>query len=388
MTAHPHLSGRAAEYAHAAAAELAAPATAPAAAAANATAPPDSVSAAGTSGQATARPIKRRDPFFDNAKFLAIVLVVAGHAIEPLRHTREAHALYLYVYMFHMPVFIIITGYFSRTFTFSSGKARKLITNLAVPYVIFETTYSIFRWVAGGYHFQISLLAPVWLTWFLMATFFWRLSTPVWQQLRWPISIAILIALLSGMNTLPSTFEMHRTLGLLPFFVIGLKLRPEHFALLRRPAVRLAAAGVLLAGLAVAFAAHNHMTIEWAYWRHGNDYLGVSEVTGTIMRMGVLGASLLLSAAFLALVPVRVTWYTGLGTATLYAYLLHGFPVKLATYLHWYRADWLHGPGGIAAVAALSVLLTIALTQPAVRRRLRWAVEPTLSWAFTPLRRP
>jgi fucose 4-O-acetylase-like acetyltransferase len=334
------------------------------------------------------RPGKTRDPFFDNVKFLAIVLVVMGHAIEPLRDTREAHALYLFVYMFHMPVFIIITGYFSRNFTFSSGKARRLITNLAVPYVIFETAYSVFRWAVGGKDFEISLLAPVWLTWFLMAAFFWRLSTPVWQQLRWPISIAILIALLSGMNDLPSTFEMHRTLGLLPFFVIGLKLEPKHFALLRRPACRLAAGAVLAAGVVVAFAVHGRMSIEWAYWRHGNDYLGVSELTGTVMRLGMLSASLLLSAAFLALVPARARWFTGLGAATLYAYLLHGFPVKLATYEHWYGAGWLHGPAGVAAVAAVGVPLTIALTQPAVRKRLRWAVEPTLSWAFRPLRRP
>ena len=330
---------------------------------------------------------KTRDPFFDNAKFLAIVLVVAGHAIEPLRDTREAHALYLFVYMFHMPVFIIITGYLSRNFTFSSGKARKLITNLAVPYVVFETAYSVFRWAAGGKDFEISLLAPVWLTWFLMAVFFWRLSTPVWQQLRWPISIAILIALLSGMNNLPGTFEMHRTLGLLPFFVVGLKLEPKHFALLRRPGFRLAAGAVLAAGVAAACVVHNHMSLEWAFWRHGNDYLGVSELTGTAMRLAMLATSLLLSAAFLALVPARVTWFTGLGAATLYAYLLHGFPVKLALYKHWYGADWLHTPAGVAVVAALGVPLTIALTQPALRKRLRWAVEPTLSWAFRPLRR-
>jgi fucose 4-O-acetylase-like acetyltransferase len=361
------------------------PATAPPTAATGPTAQP--AQEAREARQARRRPVKTRDPFFDNAKFLAIVLVVMGHAIEPMRGTREAHALYLFVYMFHMPVFIIVTGYFSRTFTFSTGKARKLITNIAVPYVIFETAYSVFRWAGGGKDFEISLLAPVWLTWFLMAAFFWRLSTPVWQQLRWPISIAILIALLSGMNELPSTFEMHRTLGLLPFFVVGLALEPKHFALLRRPACRLAAGAVLAGGVVVAFAAHRHMSIEWAYWRHGNDYLGVSELTGTAMRLGMLAASLLLSAAFLALVPARATWFTGLGAATLYAYLLHGFPVKLAGYEHWYGADWLQGPAGVAAVAALGVPLTIVLTQPAVRKRLRWAVEPRLSWAFRPLRR-
>jgi fucose 4-O-acetylase-like acetyltransferase len=334
------------------------------------------------------RQAKTRDPFFDNAKFLAIILVVVGHAIEPLRDTREAHALYLFLYTFHMPVFIVITGYFSRNFTFTTGKARKLITNLVVPYVIFETAYSVFRWGVGGKPFAISLLSPVWLTWFLMAVFFWRLSTPVWQQLRWPIPTAILIALMSGMNDLPSTFEMHRTLGLLPFFVIGLMLRPEHFEMLRRASVRMTAAAVLAAGLLVAFAVHNHMSIEWAYWRHGNDYLGVGEVVGTAMRMGMLAASLLLSAAFLALVPTRLTWFSGLGAATLYAYLLHGFPVKLVHYEHWDRAAWLHGPAGIAVAAVLGAALAIVLTTPPVRRALRWAVEPTISWAFTPLRRP
>lgn len=348
---------------------------------------------AGPAGETTAdgsaaRPAKTRDPFFDNAKFLAILLVVVGHAIEPLRDNREAHALYLFVYLFHMPVFIIITGYFSRGFSFSSGKARRLITNLAVPYALFETAYSVFRWAVGGKEFEISLLAPVWLTWFLLAAFFWRLSTPVWQQLRWPVSTAVLIALLSGMNDLPGTFEMHRTFGLLPFFVVGLMLRPEHFELLRRPVCRAAAGALLVAGLAVAFVVHNHMSIEWAYWRHGNDHLGVSEMTGTVMRLGMLAASLLLAAAFLALVPTRLTWFSGLGTATLYAYLLHGFPVKLVEYEQWYRAGWLHGGIGIIVVISLGVLLAIILTTPPVRRILRWAVEPTISWVFTPLRRP
>jgi fucose 4-O-acetylase-like acetyltransferase len=334
------------------------------------------------------RPVKSRDPFFDNAKFLAIALVVIGHAIEPLRDVPQAHAIYLFVYTFHMPVFIVITGYFSRRFTFSGGKARRLITNLAVPYILFEIAYSVFRWGVGGKEFEISLLAPVWLTWFLMAAFFWRLSTPVWQQLRWPIPTAIFIALLSGMNDLPGTFEMHRTFGLLPFFVVGLMLKPTHFEWLRRPAVRLAGGVVLAAGLAAAFAAHHHISLEWAYWRHGNDHLGVSEVAGTGIRLAMLAASLLLSAAFLSLVPARLTWFSGLGAATLYAYLLHGFPVKLALYEGWYQPGWLHSATGIVVPMVLAVLLTLALTARPVRRVLRWAVEPTLSWAFTPLRRP
>lgn len=59
--------------------------------------------------------VARRDAFFDNAKYLAIVLVAVGHAWEPLREgSRTVTALYTLVYAVHMPAFIVVSGYFSR----------------------------------------------------------------------------------------------------------------------------------------------------------------------------------------------------------------------------------------------------------------------------------
>jgi len=101
------------------------------------------VTLAARSGPSVDEPTTRakvRDPFFDNAKFLAIVLVVAGHAIESLRDVPIARSVYLFVYMFHMPAFIIIAGYFSKGFPASSDKVRKLITQLLVPFVVFQVT--------------------------------------------------------------------------------------------------------------------------------------------------------------------------------------------------------------------------------------------------------
>src|SRR5881628_3848433 len=83
------------------------------------------------------------------AKYLAILLVVIGHSLANLQSVPMAAGLYLFIYMFHMPLFIVITGYFSRNWSFSPGKARKLITNVGVPYVVFEFAYSIYDWLAG-----------------------------------------------------------------------------------------------------------------------------------------------------------------------------------------------------------------------------------------------
>src|ERR1044071_6877640 len=91
---------------------------------------------------------KQRDAFFDNAKYLAIVLVAVGHAWEPLREgSRTVTALYTLVYAVHMPAFIVVSGYFSRGFDGSPQRVRRLITGVAVPYVVFEVAYTLFtRW--------------------------------------------------------------------------------------------------------------------------------------------------------------------------------------------------------------------------------------------------
>ena len=42
------------------------------------------------------------------------MLVAVGHAWEPVMDgSRTARALYMVVYTFHMPAFILISGYFS-----------------------------------------------------------------------------------------------------------------------------------------------------------------------------------------------------------------------------------------------------------------------------------
>ena len=162
-------------------------------------------------------------------------------------------------------------------------------------------------------------------------------------------------------------------------------LRPEHFEWLRRPRVRIAGAVTLVAGAAAALAVHGAVKTEWIRWRHANDAIGVDDLTGSLIRLALLTAGALLVAAFLAVTPAHRTWYSGLGTATMYAYLLHGLVVKVAERFY---GDWAATLPGVVAVAAFGVVLAALLCTPPVRRLTHWAVEPRMSWAFTRLRRP
>ena len=83
------------------------------------------------------------------------------------------------------------------------------------------------------------------------------------------------------------------------------------------------------------------------------DY-GYSVPRGLVVSLLLYAVSLLLSACFLALVPQRRTWFTALGAATLYGYLLHGFVLRGALERGWFAHDWIYTPAG-------EVTLSIAL---------------------------
>ncbi|MFJ3641706.1 acyltransferase family protein [Streptomyces sp. NPDC090108] len=333
----------------------------------------------------TDRPARQRDAFFDNAKYLAIVLVAIAHSWEPLKgDSRILEGVYTVVYSFHMPAFIIISGFFSRSFDMRPDRLKRLLTGVAVPYVLFETAYPLFKnLVVDGSHEQISLLDPWYLTWFLCALFVWRLTTPVWKLVRWPLPLAIGIAMLASVTpTIGDDLDLQRILQFLPYFVLGLCMKPEHFHLVRRRWVRVASVPVFAAALAVGWWAVPRMNTAWFYHRDAAQELGAPWWCGPVMVLAMMGCSLLLTACFFAWVPGRRTWFTALGAGTLYGYLLHGFLVKLADYRGWFDHPWLHHPLGEIAVSVLfAAVVTLFCTAP-VRRVFRFAMEPKLEWAF------
>ncbi|MEU0248017.1 acyltransferase family protein [Streptomyces sp. NPDC006235] len=327
----------------------------------------------------------QRDAFFDNAKYLAIVLVAIGHAWEPLRDgSRTVSALYMVVYAFHMPAFIVISGYFSRSFDASPGRVRRLVTGLAVPYVVFETAYTLFtRWTDQEPDRPVSLLDPLYLTWFLAALFIWRLTTPVWRRVRWPLPVALVIAMLATLSSsVGNDLDLQRTLQFLPYFVLGLLLKPEHFQLVRRRSARVLAVPVFAAAVVVAYWAVPRMSGAWFYHRDSAEELAAPAWYGPVMTLVTFGCSLVLVACFLAWVPGRRAWFTVLGAGTLYGYLLHGFVAQGSKFWGWYEPAWVHRPVGMVVVTVCAAVLVTALCTPPVRRLFRWVMEPEMTWAF------
>lgn len=336
-----------------------------------------------TEESARPRKARRRDPYFDNAKFLAIVLVVIGHALSRRYDLPGSEGLYAFVYAFHMPVFILITGFFAQRFPQGDGKVRKLISGVIAPYLIFEALLSGTNWLVTDEEFKFTPLDPYWINWFMAALVVWRLSTPLWQQLRWPLLFAVILSLTSGLIDLPDDLEktLYRAFGMMPFFVAGMLLREEHLQWLRQRWVKILAAVGMVCAMVGAIVVVQHVSMEWVFWRKSYEGMHQTALLGLVGRSGMLVVAFALVAAFLALVPTRETWFTRLGPLTMYGYFGHALLYIVGDGLHWWDAI----PGGylgIGIILTVSALLGAALCTPAVRMVLRPFVEPPIEWAF------
>ncbi|CAM3336368.1 acyltransferase family protein [Nocardioides dubius] len=322
-----------------------------------------------------------RDPWFDNVKFALIAFVVFGHTIGLALVDERNVAVYTFVYFWHMPAFVLLSGHLSRSFAWDRAHLVSLATTLLLPYLIFDAAMYGWREYLDQPQSGPLWLEPHWSMWYLIVLAIWRLATPI-LKLHW-IVIPISIPLSLWAGTLDLTlFDIPKAFAMLPFFVIGLHAKRSWLTALTSWWVRPIA---VVAMVWLWRSAQPESLSEWArvaflWWDRSYDVLGFGEGESYEIRLRLLAMSLAGALAALSLVPRRATWFTQLGSASLVAYLFHGFVVRYAQTAEWFDFAPDHPTGALAVAAVGALSLTVLLTCPPVARRLTWAVDPVGSW--------
>ncbi len=321
-----------------------------------------------------------RDPWLDNAKMALVTLVVVGHAWALLPGGGWLGWFYDFLYFWHLPAFVFVTGYLSRTFDYTPARLWSLVRTVAVPYVVFEGLMALFRLYVGGERLEDLYTNPHWPMWFLAALVVWRLATPIFRAP--PAAVALLVAvglcLWSGTidGNLADVFDLTRTVGLLPFFVLGVHTTPERLERLRARGASWAAGVAFVALGLLASRTDDIAGTEWLYWASPYADLGSSDLHGAVTRLALLGIAVAGTCAFLALVPRVSGWFSRMGAATLIVYLCHGFAVRGLEYAGY--GEWAADHPVLAPPLTLvgAALLSLALAAPPVSRRLLLLVDP------------
>ena len=168
----------------------------------------------------------KRDAFWDSLKYILIIIVVYGHMIETCVYNSPFNqAMYNFIYMFHMPLFVFISGRFSHI------KDRKKY--LSRMLTILET-YLVFQFIRclkslftdGSFSLFPDILIPKGILWYLACLLLWRLfifiiTEELLKQYKWYVLIFFLISGLGiGFFIVPDgTIIRFFTLG--SFFFMG-----------------------------------------------------------------------------------------------------------------------------------------------------------------------
>jgi fucose 4-O-acetylase-like acetyltransferase len=303
-----------------------------------------------------------RYPVLDHARFVLITLVVVGHLLEQLVDSGPfAAALYRWIYLFHMPAFVLVSGALSKS-NLTRRRVLALVTGLLLPYVVFQTLYPAWdAWLFRTGDWSQGYLTPYWLLWYLPSLACWRLLLPLFARLKFALPLAVAIALAAGLAPwIGYPLSLSRTLVFFPLFLLGHRIgarRLQHLGGAR--AGRFAAVIVLLAAAAGAWFLRD-LEPEWLYASQGYAALDATALSGAATRMTLLSASALCALAVLALAP-RHARHSESGRRSLTAYLVHGFLVRALVATGVFAGLAQAVPSWAALLSCLAAGVTIAV---------------------------
>jgi fucose 4-O-acetylase-like acetyltransferase len=314
-----------------------------------------------------------RNTRIDAAKFVLMVLVVAGHLIEWLP-LDSGQVVYRWIYMFHMPAFVFLSGLVCAD-VLDVRRARALVAFVVLPYLAHQLATNGMVSVLGNEPFSYQISNPYWALWYLVSLFCWRLLLPVMVATGAPVFVAICISLLSGLAPeFNHSWSIGRTASMLPFFVLGHLFAKGGGP--RLPSAKPIAAVAMLFAIGAAAYLSRGVSLQWLWAHTPYEGFGVSPGQGLALRAAQLALGVIGSAAVFMLIPDSAR-LAALGRQSLAIFIGHIYVLK-AMYAFGIIAlmATLQLPVKVGAVSVLALFISVACA--AGGRIFPWAFD--FSW--------
>lgn len=160
---------------------------------------------------------------FDNMKFLLIVFVVLGHMCGNFFNTVDfAKSLYLFIYSFHMPALIFISGFFIK----KGIKDRNMnyLGKYIIIYFMIIIVNKLSEFLLGNFNGSVSLFSENGIQWFMMSLFFYFIFTILLSRYNKYAVLIILLCVgsLAGFDKgLGDNFSSARTITFYIYYYLG-----------------------------------------------------------------------------------------------------------------------------------------------------------------------
>ena len=263
---------------------------------------------------------KARDGRIDSVKYWLVVLVITAHVIMRKEFTGSTAcvALWNWLCLFAMPLFIFISGYYSRKKDWQSFWPS--IWKLSEPLIIFQVIGLLF-YVDEPLSVR-SVLTPWHMLWYLLSLMYWRLMLQlipdkILKHTKLVLITTLSIGILAGFLPFDRFLSIQRTLSLMPFFFLGYYMKGKNLYLPDK--YKLLCLVFLVVILAVLFFyPHRINDLKFA--------APYKSIYGAAIRMVVFGLAVPMSIAFIN-VCYHSSWTARQGRMTLQYYIYHALIV-------------------------------------------------------------
>ena len=159
----------------------------------------------------------------DNIRYILLFNVIWEHMLTQTGITENwiITVLVCWSRMITMPGFCFISGYFSKK---GDKCYQSAIWDFLVPYLIFNSLF-VLVWDTSA----PNIFTPTFAYWYLVCMFCWKLVTKALQQIKYILPLSFFAAILVGglCEDVGHLLSLSRTIGFLPFYVIGMKMSRE-----------------------------------------------------------------------------------------------------------------------------------------------------------------
>ena len=261
----------------------------------------------------------KREAYFDNLRFILMLIVVYCHGIELFRSKSDAICVvHNSLLLFVMPLFVFISGFFAKNMGKADSPKRNKILNLIVLYLIAQ---AVKCFISGGF----TIIQPIYGNWYLICLIAWYTILPLFSSFKpWLIiSISVLFGLLIGIEKSGmSILQISRMLCFFPFFLLGYYLNKETIEFVKRKYI-IGIIGFAIACVAINYLSYKGLPLSIMHASKCYKDMKLSVPSGVFYRLIWYCLSAFACFSVMCLVPTKHNIFTVLGTRTLPIYILH-----------------------------------------------------------------
>ncbi|WP_409229290.1 acyltransferase family protein [Gudongella sp. SC589] len=296
-----------------------------------------------------------RDQKMDNLKFTMIFLVVFGHVLEMGNiQTGVFNILYTGIYMFHMPIMIIVSGYFSRI-VMDRGELGILnrYIKLVIPSLVLQFIFAVLSYMFTG------AIQPYWVLWYTVALIVWDYLIDYTKFRYWPILMLLMVLMFGNMGMIANTL-FGRIVYFMPFYLIGYYFDLSKLDSLTRSVKSwIVLAATALASIGIFTFVNSGLDYQLFYFSKGYAELGLDMVSGMYYRIVAYVIAFSLSALLFILMSKRAYGYVQ-SVNTMTIYLLHGLIIRTIGWFLDYELNSM----------IIAFILSVAIVALTARKRL------------------